>query len=356
MSCHQGKGNQEVLAAIAAITGQTLTDADAAFHEAKRVQPDKHHATTEEVLAAIGRIKTRLGLAPAVGLAQAADLGDALVALARDETVTITKSDLIAWDQMLRHMPENIPVIEREPVAIPPLPDHQTQMWRTVLGIETLGHPWVLVGGQMTMLHCLENGVPFTRPTDDGDVLVGVWTRRDALDKTTRFLRERGFEEVKTNDGYGYRYKRGEKTVIDILLPEGLDRQRQYPTTTSGRPGFSAEGGNQALARAERVPVTIAGAAGYVRRPTILGSIVVKAHAWRTDSRDGDRHAQDIVTLARIGLKDPRRALEGARPADRKAARVFLRNKTADHVYFRSAGDEREAVFAFLARLATPEN
>lgn len=160
---------------------------------------------------------------------------------------------------------------------------------------------------------------------------------------------------MKTSDGYGYRYQLGDNSLIDILLPEGLERQRNYPTTSSGRRGFSADGGNQALARAERVPITVAGVTGYVRRPTILGSLVVKAHAWRTDSRDVERHEQDIVALAQVGLRDPRAVLQDARPGDRKAFRIFLSGKTPDSPCFRSAGDERETIFNLLTRLATPK-
>jgi hypothetical protein len=224
-------------------------------------------------------------------------------------------------------------------------------MWLTLLDLEALDQPWVLVGGQMAMLHCLENGVALTRATDDGDVVVGVWTRRDALHKTSRFLRDQGFEEVKTEDGYGYRFKRGERTVIDVLLPEGLDRQRDYPMTVSGRPGFSTEGGNQALARAERVPVVVEDHSGYIRRPTLLGSIVAKANAYVTDSREIERHAEDIVTLTEIALRDPRAVLSRARPADRRPVRRFLRGKTADHAYFRGTSDPA-ATFEFLSRLA----
>lgn len=353
MACEES-GTAAVQAAIAAITGQTTAEVNDAFHGTRRGQRDKTAATWEDVRALTNHIKTRLGLAPALDLAQATDLGDALDALAGDN-VTMTRGDLEAWGQVLRHTPEHVPTIERERVVIPPLPEHQTQMWHTLLDFEKLGHPWVLVGGQMTMLHCLEHGITSVRPTDDGDVVVGVWTRRDALTTATRFLRERGFSEVKTSDGYGYRYQRDEDTVIDLLLPEGLSRQHQYPATASGRPGFSADGGNQALARAQRVPVTIDGITGHVRRPAILGAIVAKAHAWRADSRDNARHAQDIATLALIGLSDPRSVLQDARPADRKIVRGFLRDKTPDHPCFRAAGDEREAVFNLLNRLATPK-
>lgn len=354
MSCHQRRGNVEVLAALAAITGQSDTDMAEEYHEATREYRDMHYASSDEVEQVLRRIKTRLGLAPAVDPDQARDLAATLDALLGDPEVTITRSHLFAWDRLLRHTPEHVPAIDRLPVVLPQLPSHQAEMWKTVLGLESLGHPWVLVGGQMTMLHCLENGIAPTRPTDDGDVVVGVWTRRDALTATSRFLRSCGFAEDKTSDGYGYRYRRDEDTVIDVLLPEGLERQHAFPRTTSGRPGFSMEGGRQALARAERVPIIIDDATGQVRRPNLLGSLVVKAHAYVTDSRDVDRHAEDLVTLGQIGLNDPRAVLQHARPGDRKVLRRFLRRLTPDHRYFQAA-DDPEAVYALLDRLANPQ-
>lgn len=212
----------------------------------------------------------------------------------------------------------------------------------------------VPVGGQMTTLHCLENGYPQQRATDDGDIVVGVWTRRDALTAATSFLRRQGFREVKTSDGYGYRYARGEKpnrTIIDVILPEGLDRQKQPPITVSGRYGISLPGANQALTRTERVPVVVEEASGHVRRPNLLGAIVVKANAYVADDRDKARHGEDIAVLAEIALQDPQGVLEGIRNGDRSPIRRFLREKNADHAFFRGSTDP-EAVFALLTRMA----
>lgn len=340
--------------AIAAITGQALADVEVTFRLATAAHPDKHHPAPEDVASLVDRLKTRLGLAPAVDDVLARTLSTDLESLLGDANITV--GTLAAWDDLLRHTPEHVPTIDRAPVALPRLPDHQAYLWRTLLDFEDLGQPWVLVGGQMTLLHCLQNGVTLTRPTDDGDIIVGVWTRRDALARTTRFLRERGFAEEKTSDGYGYRFARGEKphvTVIDVLLPEGLERQDNSPTTVSGCPGLSAPGANQALTRAERVPIVLNGYAGYVRRPTLLGAIVAKAHAYVVDGRDEVRHAADLVTLAEIGLRNPRTTLEAARHGDRKPVRRFLRGKTAQDSTFRQASDP-EAVFSFLQRLADP--
>lgn len=342
-----------MLPAIAAITGQSLTDAQDAFHEAKREHPDKHHAAPEEVQHALDLLSTRLGLAPAVDPAEAKAYRKSLAALVGDGSAVVTRSDLYAWTRMLRHTPEHVPTLDRPTVVLPALPPQQAEMWKTLLELEsTQSQPWVLVGGQMTMLHCLENDHPVARATDDGDVVAGVWTRRDALMATSRFLRARGFAEERTGDGKGYRYKR-DGAVIDVLLPEGLERQRTYPRTASGRPGLSIEGGRRALSRAERVPIQIDGSSGYVRRPNLLGAVVAKAHAYVVDSRDPDRHAQDIVTLASIALRDPRATLQQATPGDRKAVRRALKTLPAGHRLYRDS-DDPDAVHAFLARLAQP--
>jgi hypothetical protein len=74
----------------------------------------------------------------------------------------------------------------------------------------------------MTALQLAEHGISAHRPTDDGDIVVGVWTRRDALRTTTNYLIGTGFTEHSTGDGHGYRFVHG-KTTIDVMLPEGLE-------------------------------------------------------------------------------------------------------------------------------------
>ena len=338
-----------ILEALAAVTGQSPSDLEAAFVKA-REETDQRRAEDADTSAFFDHLKTRLGLAPAVDPGLASALSAALASARGTEDSSLTPDDLAAWDRVLRHTAEHIPTLDRDSVVIPPFPEHQTRMWETLLRLDELGHPWVLVGGQMTMLHCLENGFARSRPTDDGDLVVGVWTRRDALLGTSRYLRANGFNEVKTTDGYGYRFER-DNAAIDVLLPAGLDRQREYPTTTSGRRGLTADGGNQALTRAERVPVTVASLSGHIRRPNLLGAIVVKAHAYVADSRDKGRHAEDILALAAIALQDPRAALRHARPHDRVPVRRFLRDKKPTDEVFRRANDP-EAIFRILARLA----
>jgi len=348
-----GRGNAEAIAAIAAITGQSADSAAEMFHTSIGSKRDENLAGAADINQLVDRLCTRIGLAPALTRDEREHHIGELRALTAGSVPDVTQSDLAAWDRLLRSTPEKVPTIQREPLVLPEMPEHQEAMWATLLDFEeTDPPPWVLVGGQMTALHLAEHGVTVHRPTDDGDMVVGVWTRRDALRSTATYLTGAGFTESSTSDGYGYRFVRG-KTTIDVMIPEGLDRQRRYPTTASGRPGLQADGGNQALTRAERLPMRVNDRMGYVRRPTLLGSVVAKAHAWIVDSRDRERHAQDLIALADVALRDPRAVLSQARPDDRRAVRNALRTLPVEHRLWRLAADSA-AAHALLTRLAQP--
>jgi hypothetical protein len=348
-----GRGKTEALAAIAAITGQSVAGATEMFCTLTESAPNKNPASVEDIGKAVDRLCTRVGLAPALTQPDREQHIGALRALTVEDAPALTSGDLRAWDAILRGIPEKVPTIEREPVILPHMPGHQEAMWTTLLDFEEADSPpWVLVGGQMTALHLAEHGITVHRPTDDGDMVVGVWTRRDALRNTSSFLTSRGFVESRTDDGYGYRFVQG-KTAIDVMIPEGLDRQQRYPMTTSGRPGLQADGGNQALTRAERVPGKINGRVGHVRRPNLLGSLVAKAHARIVDTHEPERHAQDLIALAGVALLDPRAVISQARPDDRRAIRRALRHLPSGHRLLRMAEDP-DAVHALLTRLAQP--
>jgi hypothetical protein len=249
-----------------------------------------------------------------------------------------------------------IETLQREPVQLPVMGGPQEAAWQLLLDLdEHHDEPWVLVGGQMTMIHCLEHGISAYRATDDGDVVLGVWTRRDALKTTSHFLQDRGFQEVETHDRFGYRYVRGD-TMIDLLLPEGLVRQRKQPVTATGRPGLAIEGANQALLRAQRLPVRLGGRLGWVRRPNVLGALVVKAAALTTDTRDPSRHREDFALLGQAALMTGLRLLDvEATLHDRKRLRGALATTLRNHPVWRRIA-EPEPTFAGLKRLARAES
>lgn len=218
--------------------------------------------------------------------------------------------------------------VDREPVALPALSASTVDGWHVLLDLDERPEPWALVGGQMTVLHCLENGIDGARVTTDNDLLLDVWTRRDAVRTTGRWLqRTHGFTSVATLDGFSYRYAKGD-VHLDLLVPEGLSRQRRQPSTADGAPPLAIEGGNQALLRVERLPVLLGTRQGYLRRPDLLGALVIKAAAFVVDSRDPGRHAEDLALLGQVALDSGRlRALDAqARPHDRKRLRLALRS------------------------------
>lgn len=67
-----------------------------------------------------------------------------------------------------------IETLQREAVRLPTLGAAQEAAWHVLLDLDELhDEPWVLIGGQITMIHCLENGIDTYRTTDDGDVVLG---------------------------------------------------------------------------------------------------------------------------------------------------------------------------------------
>lgn len=248
----------------------------------------------------------------------------------------------------------DLPLVTRSPVVLPALPAHQQLAWWVLLNLDERSEPWALVGGQMTLLHCLENGITGARPTDDGDVVLDVWSRREAVRTIGRWLQDtHGFELLATADGFGYRYTRGD-TSLDLLVPEGLDRQHTPPPTTSRtRPALPIEGGNQALLRVERVPVRVGSRNGHIRRPNLLGAIVLKAAAFVGDSRDPQRHAEDIGLLMEAAfISGSLRSMDAQASAhDRKRLRDALRHLPQDHPCWRSR-TEPAAVYEAAARLS----
>lgn len=353
MACDRLPGNAEALAAIAAVTEQTRSDLVEQFHAQKKGR-DRAPAAPDVVRHHLRLIDQRIRSAPILDLAEMKQHREALAVLMADPPARTT-ADLAAWSHLIRHIPESIPTLDREPVQMPALDEPQEAAWQVLLDLdEQRSEPWVLVGGQMTMLHCLENGLLRYRATDDGDVVLGVWTRRDALKTTSAWLQQQHhFTQSETSDGYGYRFERG-KTKIDLLIPEGMDRQRTRPRTSEGRPGLGIEGGGQALTRAERIPVRLGTRTGHVRRPNILGALVLKAAAYRTDGRDRERHSEDLALLADIAITTGLRGLADQTTAhDRKRLREALRDLPADHRSWRSSSDPRAAHEA-LDRLANP--
>lgn len=194
--------------------------------------------------------------------------------------------------------------LDRDPVPLPPLTAQLSAALEvlTVLDRE-VREPWTLIGGLMVLLTCAEHGRRFHRATVDADVVVGVFTHRRALRRLTSQLRRDDFVDDSPDPTTGgerlaYRWRR-DAVVLDVTVPPKVNEQDDPPTTVVGRRSVALPGTQQALRRTERLPVRLPGGVdGHVRRPDLLGAVVLKSVAAVSDRRDAGRHREDLVMLA----------------------------------------------------------
>lgn len=131
-----------------------------------------------------------------------------------------------------------------------------------------------------------------------------------------------------------------------MLLPEGVGERASERKSATGSPTLPTQGGTQALRRSDVVAVSVDGREGSVRRPNLVGALVVKAAA-HTNIGDQDprRHRRDFLALAglvtardfaseELSKKDRQRlrAIIGAIEKDRE---LVLENPSVDNAIAR---------------------
>jgi hypothetical protein len=206
-------------------------------------------------------------------------------------------------------------------VVMPSMTAEQRRLWDLVLELSTRLEPtqWSLVGGQMVALHALLAGVAWPRVTRDVDVLANMEVLQSNLQACTAALGELGLRVRLDGSGRAYRFCDGDtagSVVVDLLAPD--HRKKVSALWTVGGRTIQIEGGTQALRRAAIVEVRLVdGRVGLVPTPNLHGAIVLKAAAWAADSRDRDRHAQDVALLVRL-IDDPAELVAGFAGSDRK--------------------------------------
>lgn len=193
--------------------------------------------------------------------------------------------------------------IERAPVELPVLPGIDERLWLALIELtHAHEHTWTLIGGQMVLLHALENGAPPSRVSTDLDVVVNARIASGAVRQFAAELEVRGFESAGISpEGIAHRYVRN-GVRIDVLAPEGLGQRADLTTTSPGRT-LAVPGGTQALRRTETVPVGFRGQTGRVPRPSLLGAIICKACAVEVDDVP-DAQRADLALLLSL-VKDP---------------------------------------------------
>lgn len=197
-----------------------------------------------------------------------------------------------------------IPTVAIEPLDLPRLGPHHDDLWTTLCDLgDAHDEDWVIIGGQMVMLHALEAGRESGRVSQDLDTVIDARVRPPALPAFLATLADLGFTSAEVSpDEVAHRFERG-SVHVDVLGPDGLGG-RSNLRTVGNATTIQVGGGTQALQRAERVRVRHGDRVVHVPRPNLLGAIVVKAAAVHNDPHP-QRHVRDVAFLCSI-VADPR--------------------------------------------------
>ncbi|MCE1175416.1 MAG: hypothetical protein LWW77_12555 [Propionibacteriales bacterium] len=183
-------------------------------------------------------------------------------------------------------------------ITMPIMPAAQERVWHSLFTLcDKLPGGWTLVGGQMVHLHCAERGRQPHRATTDGDIVVDIRADRHMLAQFTSELLQLGYaSDGVSAEGHEHRWRDGD-AVIDVLIATNLGRS-QGVTGVTGSTTVGASGAQQALDRSELVEVSVAGRTGRVRRPNLVGALVIKGAATSAPSGDSEQHKADFALLA----------------------------------------------------------
>ncbi|HYM46454.1 MAG TPA: hypothetical protein VES65_09915 [Solirubrobacteraceae bacterium] len=184
------------------------------------------------------------------------------------------------------------------------------RLWKTIGKVaEALESEtgWCLIGGLMVQLFAHEAGQS-ARPTNDIDILADARSRPSRTEMLASKLQSLGGDAMDPSgldrqDGYQFELD-GE--VVEILAPDGLS-QRTPARTVGNLETIQVPGGTQALQRSEEVEVVIGAQDAFrLRRPTLLGAILLKARSLEVHRRPEDQRS-DLILLLSL-LDDPRAA------------------------------------------------
>jgi hypothetical protein len=163
----------------------------------------------------------------------------------------------------------------------------------------------MLVGGQMVMLHGLIAGRVMTRATNDIDMLAAVLLppSKPKLSECVRTVKKLGFAPLEANDpDLLHRFVRAsDGSVIGLLAP---DHQSWPPITKRPRATVRIDGGTQALQRAQTVRVAKSARTAEIAIHSLLGALVLKAAAFKTEKLRPERHVTDAAFLTSL-VTDP---------------------------------------------------
>ncbi|HEU5252382.1 MAG TPA: hypothetical protein VFU16_03525 [Solirubrobacterales bacterium] len=204
-------------------------------------------------------------------------------------------------------------------VHVDPPTAEAKRLWKSALELAQdfgVDERWALVGGLMVQLHAIEHSRA-SRLTADIDFL-GDSRRRPAMTvQMAEALKERGGEMAMpslSNENLGYRFE-VDGSIVEIL---GSDGVRRDPKTLGRYTTFQVPGGTQALTRCEVVEVSLDGGEPVaIRRPNLLGAILLKARVVKKQRDKFESDRQDLIRLLSL-VEDPRALAEELRGSERK--------------------------------------
>ena len=229
-------------------------------------------------------------------------------------------------------------------IVLPELGGKGADLWPALIDIaEAVPEGWVLVGGQMVLLHAIENDAPWPRVSLDLDVIVNA--RVVAIPAFVSRLVALGFHvDGMSPEGLAHRYRRGDAS-IDVLAPDGLGSRANLTTSRPGRT-LQVPGGTQALQRVELVDVRHHDRTGVVPRPSLLGAIIGKSCAVDVDDAPANQEL-DLALLLSL-VKDPFELRGDLTTKDRQRLRRRRPMLDQRHRVWQSF-DEHEAQLALSA-------
>ena len=183
--------------------------------------------------------------------------------------------------------------------------DRERAVWRTLFALHEREPRWVLIGARMVELHAAERSRRLPRASPDGDALADALARGpNPVRHLAAILNELKFEIRDASVfGNGHHFVR-DGVEIDVLAQEKLGARSEAARTTLP-PLHTVEvpGGRQALARAETVDVRVGRDRGRLRRPNLLGAILIKTRAVSVDDVPASQRS-DLALLLSL-VEDP---------------------------------------------------
>jgi len=196
----------------------------------------------------------------------------------------------------------------------------------------------------MAQLHCGYAGFSPVRPTNDVDIVLHIEKIRGLPAAAASALESLGYElapSIDPREATAHRFRR-HGSVVDVLASGGDDvvdvlmADHAAPSVHEklrGRVMVAIEGGTQALRRTVNARLIVDGQETVVSVPSPLAAVVLKSAAYRTDSRNPERHLQDAAALLAC-IADPYEARDSLGGSDGQRLRLLAEALTDDASYW----------------------